>query len=455
MATSHAAINVQSLVNYMKSIQGLRIPECPLEPTGFSQFRVDLEREMKVLELDVFISKPFNQFMILVWKEKEPRAYYYEKQLLIYSGFEDEKHLDELIIDPEAANPNWDGGTGTKLIEFERVSANWEQDRFEGRRITRGKLLKHIEIIKNMKIQLIREYLTPRKIAYTILGRAIKANHNELLIDEHCKDDPYLTFEKLLEKQMQHSSKTKNLWIAQKEFHSISMNNSQISRENFNKYVQQVMEKSELLNSLRPGTIGDEQRTFRLIDGLPEGKMKEHAELYMKTRPDINFTTLVSLLSEEITAISQTVTPVVSETTQNTPTTMANAALEKPGINRKSKPYMPKWKSRPFKKRFNNNYKRFNQGNQSFNRRFNHRQDYRPREQRFYQDRKQTQKRQYEDTDHNIRENRENKRGRNEDRSTYFKRPERSFDEQRSHSDRGRVNTVIDIETGCDRVYSS
>lgn len=452
----HATRTQQSL----KTFATLKIPECPLDPKSFSQFRRKFESELETMDLTKFLTHSFRELVLETWKRNEPDKYDYERELSLKSDIPIEE-IDYFIFDERCTERSYDGGTNQ--INITQVLMRAEE---AGETLDEGNLRKLITKIKNKKAHFVVEFNVQKATTQLALVRAMEKFHSDVLVDSECKNDPYKIYQKLLEKQMQHSANAKSIFVALSDFHSLKMETTQTALENFNNFVLKVMEKAELLNSLQPGIITEPQKIFRLIDGIPDGKQKEHAKLIIKTRPDISFAGLVSIMSEEFNSPTVPLVDPIPSTTANAVGSHSNDGNHS---NDKRKTFHPKWNNN--RQTYTGNGKdnpnpryRFN------NRRGNHRyKPYRPNYQR--ESRLTNRGRPFQTTNEDrnnpsanqdnreYQGNHERKRRRqynyNSSSSyTSYNRPgnrSNSFTNNQGSTD--HVNTVMDLDTGCDRVF--
>ena len=124
-----------------------------------------------------------------------------KNDFLLDSGIPPDE-VENKIISEDVINEKWDGGTNE--IFPERVMENHDQNYYDGQ-VTRKRIIKWITKIKNFKRIIDSECRNQRSVAFIILARSIKTFHNEVLLSEKGKSDPYWAYQGLLEKQLQGS----------------------------------------------------------------------------------------------------------------------------------------------------------------------------------------------------------------------------------------------------------
>lgn len=333
--------SVERASTLLKALSSLSIKPCPINMEEFPAWRRKTEAELKVIGLDQYLLKTFREITFEEWKRKFLHDYEAEVQLLKWSGVSREE-ADNKIIPDNIGTENY--STTNYIVDFKAVKKVLIAN---GNKTTIKSLKKAFKGLLERKLDLISKLKGERAIAWLFMERVCSENHTDVIINENDGEDPYLAYRKLLAKQMQTGDESRNLFIAMRNFQAISMKKEGNLLEEFNKFIATIKEKARLINSMRQSQITDGQELLQLIQGLPDGKVKDYANLIAKTRENISFESLIPILSEFFMDNADQNPPNTPIEAHQAPPTMANM------INNnwtKKKNNFPQWRGAKFRK---------------------------------------------------------------------------------------------------------
>ncbi len=333
--------SVERASTLLKTLSSLSIKPCPINMEEFPAWRRKTEAELKVIGLDQYLLKTFREITLKEWKRKFPSDYEAEVQLLKWSGVP-RQEVDDKIIPDNIGTETY--STTDRFVNFRAVKkilvANGNKTKIKS-------FKKAFQDLLGRKLDLVSKLKGERAVAWLFMERVCSENHTDVIINENDGEDPYLAYRKLLAKQMQTGDESRNLFIAMRNFQAISMKKEGNLLEEFNKFIATIKEKARLINSMRQGQITDGQELLQLIQGLPDGKVKDYANLIAKTRENISFEGLIPILSEFFMDNADQNSPSTPTEAPQAPPTMANM------INNnwtKRKNYFPQWRGAKFRK---------------------------------------------------------------------------------------------------------